>query len=240
MTKSEWMSELKKHIRRLPDDEIRRVVEYYDELFADKIEQGGRENEIISQFGNPVDVSDKILSEYDGELRDADSLSDPQTDTARSDEGIRSAHTAPQDTTGGTVPPQSTPVSPVLPNAASAPKAQRNLHGGRLAFVLVLHVLTCGVTVILAAALWIVVAALALSGSAMFLGGAASAIMSLFTLAQSVGAGVAQIGVGVALSGVGLLLGVGMVFAVINLIKLTKKFIVWLVNWVSPKEVPHA
>lgn len=232
MTKFEWMSELKKNIRRLPDDEIRRVLEYYEELFADKSEQGGRENEIVAQFGNPVDVSDKILSEYEGELRAADSLSDPQTDTVQAIEPSRSPF-AP-------VPPQNTTDAPVPPHSASAPQAQRNLHGGRLAFVIVLHVLTCGVTVILAVVAWIVAAALAVTGGALLLGGAAGAIMSLFTLAQSVGAGVAQIGIGIAMCGAGMLLVVGMVFAIINLIKLTKKFFVWLANWISPKEVPHA
>lgn len=70
MTKYEWESELKKNVHRLPAEEIRKILEYYDEIFADKIERGLGESEIVSQFGNPVDVADKILSEYDGEFRD--------------------------------------------------------------------------------------------------------------------------------------------------------------------------
>jgi len=64
VTKYEWETELKKNIHRLPSDEINRVLEYYDELFADKIERGYGETEIIAQFGNPADVAYKIISEY--------------------------------------------------------------------------------------------------------------------------------------------------------------------------------
>lgn len=74
MTKYEWESELKKNIHRLPVDEISRIMEYYDELFADKIERGYNECEIIGQFGNPVDVADKILADYEGATAQA-----PQT-----------------------------------------------------------------------------------------------------------------------------------------------------------------
>ncbi len=76
MTKYEWESELKKNIHRLPVDEISRIMEYYDELFADKIERGYNECEIIGQFGNPVDVADKILADYEGATAQA-----PQTPT---------------------------------------------------------------------------------------------------------------------------------------------------------------
>lgn len=70
MTKYEWETELKKNIHRLPADEIKRVMEYYAELFEDHVERGQTESQIINEFGNPVDVADKILSEYDGELTD--------------------------------------------------------------------------------------------------------------------------------------------------------------------------
>lgn len=69
MTKYEWESELKKNIHRLPDEEIARVMDYYAELFDDKIESGLRENDIIAEFGNPVDVADKIMSGFDGDLK---------------------------------------------------------------------------------------------------------------------------------------------------------------------------
>lgn len=77
MTKYEWESELKKNVHRLPAEEIRKILEYYDEIFADKIERGLSESEIVRQFGNPVDVADKILSEYDGELKDESPVPTP-------------------------------------------------------------------------------------------------------------------------------------------------------------------
>ena len=77
MTKYEWDRELKKNIHRLPDDEIKRVLEYYDELFEDYIERGKSEREIIAEFGNPCDVADKILADYDGELKSDDPFGHP-------------------------------------------------------------------------------------------------------------------------------------------------------------------
>lgn len=65
MTKYEWESELKRRIAGLPEDEIRRVLEYYNELFEDNIERGKSEARIVCEFGNPADVASKILSEYE-------------------------------------------------------------------------------------------------------------------------------------------------------------------------------
>ena len=64
MTKYEWERQLKKGISGLPKAEQQRVLEYYNELFADKIDAGLREQYIISEFGNPYDVANKILVDY--------------------------------------------------------------------------------------------------------------------------------------------------------------------------------
>lgn len=64
MTKYEWERQLKKGISGLPKEEQQRVLEYYNELFADKIDAGLREQYIISEFGNPYDVANKILVDY--------------------------------------------------------------------------------------------------------------------------------------------------------------------------------
>lgn len=76
MTKYEWETELKKCIHRLPPEEIKRVMEYYSELFEDHIERGKNETQIINEFGNPVDVAFKILSEYDAEVGAKGDMSD--------------------------------------------------------------------------------------------------------------------------------------------------------------------
>ena len=64
MTKYEWERQLKKGISGLPKSEQQRVLEYYNELFSDKIDAGMREQEIIAEFGNPYDVANKLLVDY--------------------------------------------------------------------------------------------------------------------------------------------------------------------------------
>lgn len=64
MTKFEWERQLKKGISGLPKSEQRRVLDYYNELFSDKIDAGMREQEIIAEFGNPYDVANKLLVDY--------------------------------------------------------------------------------------------------------------------------------------------------------------------------------
>lgn len=64
MTKYEWERQLKKGISGLPKAEQQRVLDYYNELFADKIDAGLREQYIISEFGNPYDVANKILVDF--------------------------------------------------------------------------------------------------------------------------------------------------------------------------------
>lgn len=64
MTKFEWERQLKKGISGLPKAEQQRVLDYYNELFADKIDAGLREQYIISEFGNPYDVANKILVDF--------------------------------------------------------------------------------------------------------------------------------------------------------------------------------
>lgn len=67
MTKYEWESGLKKGIASLPLAEKQRVLEYYDEIFSDKAEQGMKEEEIVAEFGNPYEAAAKILADYYGD-----------------------------------------------------------------------------------------------------------------------------------------------------------------------------
>lgn len=64
MTKYEWETELKKCMHRLPKAEQDKVLEYYNELFADQAENGRSEKQIINEFGNPSDVAFKIMTDY--------------------------------------------------------------------------------------------------------------------------------------------------------------------------------
>ena len=64
MTKYEWETELKKCMSRLPKAEQDRVLAYYNELFADRADDGMSEKQIINEFGNPADVAFKIMTDY--------------------------------------------------------------------------------------------------------------------------------------------------------------------------------
>ena len=64
MTRLEWETELKKCMRDLPSAEQERVLEYYNELFADGMECGKSEKQLVGEFGNPVDVAYRIMAEY--------------------------------------------------------------------------------------------------------------------------------------------------------------------------------
>ena len=72
MTKYEWERELKNNLKRVPETEVLRILDYYNELFADKAEEGLNEKEIIRRFGNPFDVAYKILYDYRGVIGSAD------------------------------------------------------------------------------------------------------------------------------------------------------------------------
>lgn len=67
MTKYEWEKELKRNLAKLPADEINRAIAFYDELFADKAEQGYSEREVVNEFGNPFDVANSIIRDYEAE-----------------------------------------------------------------------------------------------------------------------------------------------------------------------------
>lgn len=54
MTQEKFLRELSRRASQFPPDECKRMVEYYRELIADKLEAGGIEEEIIAAFG-PID-----------------------------------------------------------------------------------------------------------------------------------------------------------------------------------------
>lgn len=198
MTKYEWESELKKNIHRLPVDEISRIMEYYDELFADKIERGYNECEIIGQFGNPVDVADKILADYEGATAQA-----PQTPAP--------AMPAPADTPAEPMQKgQETPVPAPAPAAVAVPppaKQSGGLRSERAIILAVVTVFTGFLPIILFGTVWIVAAALVVSGAACALGGVAGSILTVITVfRETLGVGLAQIGMCLAVAGMGVVL----------------------------------
>ena len=54
MTKYEWDRRLRKALKDLPAEERRRVFEYYDELFEDRMDGGAKEEAIVGAFGEQI------------------------------------------------------------------------------------------------------------------------------------------------------------------------------------------
>ena len=60
MNKQEFISELKKKISRLPEEEITKAVNYYEEYF----DEAGEENEakVIEELGTPASIASELLA----------------------------------------------------------------------------------------------------------------------------------------------------------------------------------
>ncbi|MDE6618211.1 MAG: DUF1700 domain-containing protein [Clostridiales bacterium] len=226
MTKYEWEHELKKNIHRLPADEIARVLDYYNEMFEDNIERGKSEREIIREFGNPVDVADKILSEYDGELLPTEEripVPQPPEDKP-SDSGIFDGHD--NNKCDDTIADKS------IKDSVEQKKNEQSEYDKldevdkrnvKVALFLVVNFVTGFAFVIVAAVAWIVLAAFTVAGVGMGLGGAYAFIVSfgpMFT--GGFGAGLAQLGISMALVGLGVILVVGCVRLIRTYAKMTK------------------
>lgn len=63
MTQSEYLKALKRELSPLSGSERAKLVEYYEELIGDKIENGQTEEEIFAEFGSPKKLAEKILFE---------------------------------------------------------------------------------------------------------------------------------------------------------------------------------
>lgn len=230
MTKYEWEHELKKNIHRLPADEIARVLDYYNEMFEDNIERGKSEREIIREFGNPVDVADKILSEYDGELLPIEGhISVPADEPPTHETRINSDSSTDSDIFDGHV---NNKCNDTIADKSVKDKVEQNEYDKldeadkrnvKVSLFLVFNIVTGFAFVIVAAVLWIVLAAFTVAGVGMGLGGAYTFIVSfgpLFT--GGFGVGFAQLGIGIALVGLGVILVVGCVRLIRTYGKVTK------------------
>ena len=63
MTYKKWEKELLKVLKPLPKEERLAVIEYYKELYGDKLEAGITDEEIVKEFGSPSVCAERILSE---------------------------------------------------------------------------------------------------------------------------------------------------------------------------------
>lgn len=187
MTKYEWESELKKKIKRLPKDEQNRVIDYYNELFEDRIEMGWQERQIIANFGTPSEVAARLLSDYsDVDSESTATISQLPNNASK----LQSVSAAP-------------PPAIVAGDGGKAvrPPRPRKSVGRR-----VLAVLGGIVGVILSIIFWSVGIALIVSGWVLLIGGLAAAVLSLFYLGGNTAGAIANLGTALLAAAIGLLL----------------------------------
>ena len=63
MKKLEFLTELKKYLSELPENEIKESLDYYAEIIDDRMEDGDDEEKIIADLGMPYEIAGKIRSE---------------------------------------------------------------------------------------------------------------------------------------------------------------------------------
>ena|GEM_PF-216938 len=63
MTRSEFLWSLNNALAGLPQSEVQRVTEYYDELFNEALEEGKTEEEICAGLGSPDDIAGRVRAE---------------------------------------------------------------------------------------------------------------------------------------------------------------------------------
>ena len=63
MTYKKWEKELLKVLKPLPKEERLAAIEYYKELYGDKLEGGITDEDIVKEFGTPSACAERILSE---------------------------------------------------------------------------------------------------------------------------------------------------------------------------------
>ena len=75
MTYKKWEKQLLKYLRPLPAEERNAAVEYYREIYGDRMDAGEEEDRILSEFGSPRACAEKILKENGKDLPSANATS---------------------------------------------------------------------------------------------------------------------------------------------------------------------
>lgn len=60
----EWTLNLRGALKKLPNDEVDKILDYYNEMYLDKTEGGESPKSILNEFGNPYDIAYKLYYEY--------------------------------------------------------------------------------------------------------------------------------------------------------------------------------
>jgi len=63
MNKQEFIDELRSKLQGLPETELNERVSFYEEMIADRMEDGMTESEAVEQIGDPDKIVETIMSE---------------------------------------------------------------------------------------------------------------------------------------------------------------------------------
>ena len=63
MTKTEFLSELRNHLKGLPEQDLEDRLTFYGEMIDDRVEEGKPEAEAVAEIGSVEEVASQILSE---------------------------------------------------------------------------------------------------------------------------------------------------------------------------------
>ena len=77
MTQKAWEKALLKQLKSLPKAERNVAIEYYREIYGDKLDAGYSEEEILEEFGSPEACATCILSEDTGEAAEVERIPTP-------------------------------------------------------------------------------------------------------------------------------------------------------------------
>lgn len=64
MNKTDFLEKLKKGLAPISGNERQSVLDYYDEMISDRIENGKTEEEAVAELGSPESVVENILAEF--------------------------------------------------------------------------------------------------------------------------------------------------------------------------------
>ena len=63
MNKTEFLAALKGRLDGLSPDDIKKSLDFYEEVIDDRVEEGFTEEQTVEEIGSPIDVADKIIAE---------------------------------------------------------------------------------------------------------------------------------------------------------------------------------
>ena len=63
MTKTEFLEQLKNSLTGLSEEDIKKSVDYYEEMIDDRMEDGIAEEEAVGGLGTVEEIRDRILQE---------------------------------------------------------------------------------------------------------------------------------------------------------------------------------